>query len=148
MSLLMRKRGLDSIGLRRPTRRVALAIGALVVAAGLAAGAQGAYADSKPLVIARDTGDQLARSDPCLLRHLPDLSERDLRGPGFVGADNKTMTPKLADSWEAMPTRPSSPSISSRCNLFRRSPVEAKDVKWTFERLKNLKADASSSWTG
>ena len=29
MSLLRRKRGLDSIGLRRPTRRVALAIGAL-----------------------------------------------------------------------------------------------------------------------
>jgi len=99
MSLLMRKRGLDSIGLRRPTRRVALAIGALVVAAGLYAGPQGAYADSKPLVIARDMDlnsldPSRAYCDTCQI-YMNAVYETLLT----IAPDNHTLTPVLAQSW-------------------------------------------------
>ena len=144
MSLLMRKRGLDSIGLRRPTRRVALAIGALVVAAGLAVGPQGAYADSKPLVIARDMDlnsldPSRAYCDTCQI-YMNAVYETLLT----IAPDNHTLTPVLAQSWESNADQTQFTfHLDPKAVFSDGSPVEAKDVKWTFERLANMKASAS-----
>jgi peptide/nickel transport system substrate-binding protein len=144
MSLLMRKRGLDSIGLRRPTRRVALAIGAFIVAAGLAGGPQGAYADSKPLVIARDMDlnsldPSRAYCDTCQI-YLNAVYETLLT----IAADNHTLVPVLAQSWESNADQTQFTfHLDPKAVFSDGSPVEAKDVKWTFERLANMKASAS-----
>ena len=144
MSLLKRKRGLDSIGLRRPTRRVALAIGALIVAAGLAGGPQGAYADSKPLVIARDMDlnsldPSRAYCDTCQI-YLNAVYETLLT----IAPDNHTLTPVLAQSWDSNADQTQFTfHLDPKATFSDGSPVEAKDVKWTFERLANMKASAS-----
>jgi peptide/nickel transport system substrate-binding protein len=144
MSLLMRKRGLDSIGLRRPTRRVALAIGALIVAAGLAAGPQGAYADSKPLVIARDMDlnsldPSRAFCDTCQI-YMNAVYETLVT----IAPDNHTLAPVLAQSWESNADQTQYTfHLDPKAVFSDGSPVEAKDVKWTYERLANMKASAS-----
>jgi len=144
MSLLMRKRGLESIGLKRPTRRVALAVGALVVAAGLAGGPQSAYADSKPLVIARDMDlnsldPSRAYCDTCQI-YLNAVYETLLT----IAPDNHTLVPVLAQSWESNADQTQFTfHLDPKAVFSDGSPVEAKDVKWTFERLANMKASAS-----
>jgi peptide/nickel transport system substrate-binding protein len=144
MSLLKRKRGLDSIGLKRPTRRVALAIGALIVAAGLAGSPQGAYADSKPLVIARDMDlnsldPSRAYCDTCQI-YMNAVYETLLT----IAPDNHTLVPVLAQSWESNADQTQFTfHLDPKAVFSDGSPVEAKDVKWTFERLANMKASAS-----
>ncbi len=144
MLLLKRKRGLDSIGLKRPTRRVALAIGALILAAGLAGGPQGAYADSKPLVIARDMDlnsldPSRAYCDTCQI-YMNAVYETLLT----IAPDNHTLVPVLAQSWESNADQTQFTfHLDPKAVFSDGSPVEAKDVKWTFERLANMKASAS-----
>src|SRR5262249_52243066 len=88
MSLLMRKRGLASMG-------------ALVVAFGLAGLPQIASADSKPLVIARDMDlnsldPSRAYCDTCQI-YLNAVYDTLLT----IAPDNHTLKPVLAQSWES-----------------------------------------------
>ncbi|GAB5469309.1 MAG: ABC transporter substrate-binding protein [Rhodospirillales bacterium] len=60
-----------------------------------------------------------------------------------LNADNQVV-PLLAESWEVNPGQTEFIfKMNPKAVFSDGSPVEAKDVKWSFERLKNLKANAS-----
>ena len=57
-----------------------------------------------------------------------------------LGKDNATLTPRLATSWEANADQSQFTfHLDPDAKFSDGSPVEAKDVKWSFERLKNVK---------
>lgn len=57
-----------------------------------------------------------------------------------LGKDNSTLTPRLATKWEANADQSQFTfHLDPDAKFSDGSPVEAKDVKWTFERLKNVK---------
>ncbi len=61
-----------------------------------------------------------------------------------LAQDNKTIKPKLAKSWEVSPDgKTFTFHLDKRAVFSDGSPVEAKDVKWSLERLKNIKAGPS-----
>ncbi len=61
-----------------------------------------------------------------------------------LGKDNATLTPRLAASWEANADQSQFTfNLDPGAKFSDGSPVEAKDVKWTFERLKNIKGGAA-----
>jgi peptide/nickel transport system substrate-binding protein len=61
-----------------------------------------------------------------------------------LATDNKTIKPKLAESWEVSPDgKKFTFHLDKRAVFSDGSPVEAKDVKWSLERLKNLKTGPS-----
>jgi peptide/nickel transport system substrate-binding protein len=61
-----------------------------------------------------------------------------------VGKDNKTLEPRLAKSWDiADGQRQFTFHLDPKAVFSDGSPVEAKDVKWSLERLKNVKEGPS-----
>lgn len=61
-----------------------------------------------------------------------------------LGEDNKTLVPKLATTWENNDTFTEFTFKLNPDAVFSDgSPVEASDVVWTFERLRNLKGSPS-----
>lgn len=61
-----------------------------------------------------------------------------------LSADNKSIVPKLAKSWEINDSQTEFTFHLDTSAVFADgSPVEAKDVKWSWERLKNLKGNPS-----
>lgn len=60
-----------------------------------------------------------------------------------LGPDNETLVPNLADSWEVNDDFTEFTFNLADATFADGSPVEASDVIWTFNRLKNLKASPS-----
>jgi len=61
-----------------------------------------------------------------------------------LAPDNKTVVPKLAKSWDvSKDSKTFTFHLDERAVFSDGSPVEAKDVKWSLERLKNLKEGPS-----
>lgn len=61
-----------------------------------------------------------------------------------LAADNKTITPKLATSWEINDSQTEFTFHLNTAAVFADgSKVEASDVKWSWERLKNIKGNPS-----
>ena len=61
-----------------------------------------------------------------------------------LAPDNKTIKPKLSKCWEVSPdVKTFTFHLDKRAVFSDGSPVEAKDVKWSLERLKNLKTGPS-----
>lgn len=60
-----------------------------------------------------------------------------------LDADNKTLVPNLAASWEVNDDFTEFTFTLKDATFADGSPVEASDVVWTFERLKNLKGSPS-----
>lgn len=61
-----------------------------------------------------------------------------------LGKDNATLTPRLATKWESNDDQSQFTfHLDPEAKFSDGSPVEAKDVKWTFERLKNVKGGAA-----
>ncbi|MFO1058235.1 MAG: ABC transporter substrate-binding protein [Dongiaceae bacterium] len=144
--LPIRTRGREIAG----RRELGLAFGALLLAAGFAAGPQPARAaDAKPLVIARDM--DLNSLDPS--RAFCDTCQIYLNAVYntllTIGPDNRTLKPVLAQSWEANADQTKFTfHLDPKATFADGSPVEAKDVKWTLERLQNLKGSASYMMDG
>ncbi len=66
-----------------------------------------------------------------------------------LGKDNSTLTPRLATKWEANADQSQFTfHLDPAAKFSDGSPVEAKDVKWTFERLKNIKGGAAFMMDG
>jgi peptide/nickel transport system substrate-binding protein len=126
-------------------RRAAMLLGAAMVA-GLAGAAQ---AQEAPLVIARamDVNSlDPARTwcDTCQI-YVSNVYE-SLIG---LDADNKTLKPRLATSWEASDDQKQLTFHLDPAAVFSDgSPVEAKDVKWSWERLHNIKGGPSFMMDG
>jgi peptide/nickel transport system substrate-binding protein len=101
-------------------------------------------AQEQPLVIARHL--EINSLDPS--RAFCDTCQIYLsstyQGLVALGADNKSIEPLLAESWEVNAEQTVFTfKLAPNAVFSDGSPVEAKDVKWTYERLKNVKADAS-----
>lgn len=61
-----------------------------------------------------------------------------------LGADNKSIVPRLAAKWEANADQSQFTfHLDPAAKFADGSAVEAKDVKWSWERLKNLKGNPS-----
>src|SRR5262245_5253085 len=61
-----------------------------------------------------------------------------------LAADNKTLTPRLATKWESNADQTQFTFHLDPDAVFSDgSPVEAKDVKWSWERLHNMKGGPS-----
>lgn len=122
------------------TRRTAMAltISMLAMAATLAPAT--VQADDQPLVIARAM--DINSLDParswCDTCQIYDSNVYEtLIG---LGADNKSLAPRLATSWEANADQSQFTfHLDPKAVFSDGSPVEAKDVKWSWERLKNMK---------
>lgn len=66
-----------------------------------------------------------------------------------LGPDNKTLTPRLATRWEANADQSQFTfTLDPAAKFSDGSPVEAKDVKWSWERLKNVKGGPSFMMDG
>ncbi|WP_342640527.1 ABC transporter substrate-binding protein [Rhodoligotrophos ferricapiens] len=66
-----------------------------------------------------------------------------------LSPDNKSFIPELAKSWEFNDTLTEYTfHLDPNAKFSDGSPVEAKDVKWSWERLKNLKGSAALRMTG
>lgn len=66
-----------------------------------------------------------------------------------LGKDNATLTPRLATKWEANADQSQFTfHLDPDAKFSDGSPVEAKDVKWTFERLANVKGSAAFMMDG
>lgn len=66
-----------------------------------------------------------------------------------LGPDNKTLTPRLATKWEANADQSQFTfTLDPNAKFSDGSPVEAKDVKWSWERLKNLKGSPAFMMDG
>ncbi|MBY5406418.1 ABC transporter substrate-binding protein [Rhizobium leguminosarum] len=95
--------------------------------------------DQKPLIIARNLAvnslDPARTScDTCNI-YMYAVYETLVR----LGDDNKTITPALAEKWEANENNTQFTfHINPKAVFSDGSPVEAKDVKWSWERLGNL----------
>jgi len=128
-------------------RRTMLA--AATVLAGLGLAGPAAMADDKPLVIARafdfnSLDPARAWCDTCQI-YLTNVYET-LIG---LDADNKTLKPRLALSWEANADQTQFTFKLDPDAVFSDgSPVEAKDVKWSWERLHNVKGGPSFMMDG
>jgi peptide/nickel transport system substrate-binding protein len=66
-----------------------------------------------------------------------------------LGPDNKTLTPRLATKWESNADQTQFTFHLDPDAVFSDgSPVEAKDVKWSWERLHNIKGGPSFMMDG
>jgi peptide/nickel transport system substrate-binding protein len=66
-----------------------------------------------------------------------------------LAADNKTIEPLLAASWDVNDDQTKFTfHLDPAAKFADGSAVEAKDVKWSFERLKNLKGNAAFMMDG
>lgn len=113
----------------------------ILSAAAVAVGIQPAMAEEQPLIIARNLAVNSldpARTacDTCNI-FMSAVYETLVR----LGNDNKTIEPGLAEKWEANADSTIFTFQLNRKAVFADgSPVEAKDVKWSWERLANLQA--------
>lgn len=111
--------------------------GMALLCSGLAAYAQDA---DKPMVIARDMDlnsldPARAFCDTCQI-YLSSVYDRLVD----LGKDNKTIVPLLAEKWTISDDQAELTfHLDPRAKFSDGSPVEAKDVRWTFERVKNMK---------
>ena len=124
--------------------RTVLTFGAAVIAASAAWVERAPAQESDTLVIARDMDvDSLdpgrAWCDTCQI-YLSSVYET-LVG---LAPDNRTLVAGLAESWEVSDDQTQFTFHLQPDAVFADgSPVEAKDVKWSWERLRNLKSGAS-----
>ncbi len=131
----------------RPARRALIAIAAVATLAlsACAGGAAPAGDGARELVIARamdiTTMDpQRGYCDTCQVIYTALYERLVVIDP----SDAKTVLPGLAESWEANADNTSFTFHLDPDAVFSDgSAVEAKDVKWSFERLVNLQASAS-----
>jgi peptide/nickel transport system substrate-binding protein len=126
--------------LRKHAFAVSLACATMFVPAGMVQ----AQAQDKPLVIARDM--DLNSLDPA--RGFCDTCQIYFTSTYArlvnLDQDNKTIVPMLAASWEVNPDQTQFTfMLNPEAKFSDGSKVEAKDVKWSFERLKNIKGSAS-----
>lgn len=123
--------------------------GLLAAAAALALAAplllpSAARAQDDTIVIARDMDlnsldPSRAWCDTCQI-YLTAVYDQLLR----VGPDNKTLVPRLASSWEVSQDGLSYTFLlNPEARFSDGSPVEAADVRFSLERLKNIKAGAA-----
>ena len=96
-------------------------------------------ADAKTLVIARDmdiNSLDITRGwcDTCMIYNAAVYD-------GLLGLDAKNkLVPVIAESWEASADQTTFTfKLNPKAKFSDGSPVEAKDVKWSWERLKNIK---------
>jgi peptide/nickel transport system substrate-binding protein len=127
---------------RFSTPRVAvLSLALLSAVFGL--GVPGAQAQEKPLVIARDMDvnaldPHRAWCDTCQIYNAAVYEQLVT-----LDKDNKVQ-PLLAESWTSNPEQTEFTfKLNPAAKFSDGSPVEPKDVKWSFERLKNIKGNAS-----
>ena len=118
----------------------ATAIAAALFASVLAAPAAGFAQDAgKPVVIARDMDlnsldPSRAFCDTCQI-YLSSVYDRLVD----LSPDNKSIVPLLAKEWSAnADATVFTFKLDPNAKFSDGSPVEAKDVKWTLERLKNI----------
>jgi peptide/nickel transport system substrate-binding protein len=141
---------------RRALRAAALLLaGALVAACGsggsdAAEEPSGGGGPARNLVVARDmdlnsADPQRAYCDTCQI-YLTSIYQTLI---GIDVDDPNTQVPRLAKTWEgnADNTRFTF-RLDPAAKFSDGSPVEAKDVKWSWERLANLKGSASYLMTG
>ena len=101
--------------------------------------AGGAYAAEKPLIIARNLAlnsldPQRTSCDTCNM-FMYAVYETLVR----LGDDNKTIVPALAEKWEANADNTQFTfHLNPKAVFADGTPVEAKDVKWSWDRLANL----------
>jgi peptide/nickel transport system substrate-binding protein len=101
-------------------------------------------AQEQPLVIARhleinSLDPHRAFCDTCQI-----YLSSTYQGLVSLGADNKSIEPLLAEKWEVNGDQTVFTfHLAPNAVFSDGSPVESKDVKWSYERLKNLKADPS-----
>ncbi|RWB75895.1 MAG: ABC transporter substrate-binding protein [Mesorhizobium sp.] len=120
-----------------------VAILAAGVAAGLGATAS-AQGDEQPLIIARNLAvnslDPARTScDTCNI-YMAAVYDTVVR----LGQDNKTVEPGLAERWEVNgDSTVFTFHLNAKAVFADGSPVEAKDVKWSWERLTNLQGGMS-----
>ncbi len=133
----------------KPTRArqglIALAAAATLILSACAGGATTESSGPRELVIARamdlSTLDpQRGYCDTCQIIYTALYERLVVIDP----ADARTVLPGLAESWEANEDNTSFTfSLAEDAVFSDGSPVEAKDVKWSFERLVNLQGSAS-----
>jgi len=117
--------------------------GMLASAALIAALCGSAQAESRTLVIARDMDinsldPHRAWCDTCQI-----YNSSAYESLVTLDKDNK-IVPLLAKSWEINPEQTQiTLHLDPAAKFSDGSPVESKDVKWTFERLKNIKTSSS-----
>jgi peptide/nickel transport system substrate-binding protein len=103
------------------------------------------FDDETPLVIAR--GMDINSLDPS--RAYCDTCQIYLTAAyqtliGLDPDDNRTLVPRLATSWEpGADLSQYTFKLNSEARFADGSPVEAKDVKWSWERLGNVKGSAA-----
>jgi peptide/nickel transport system substrate-binding protein len=112
--------------------------------------ATGAVEDARPLVIARDmdiNSLDISRSycDTCQIFNTAVYETLITVDP----ADPNTLLPRLATEWEANDDNTQFTfTLDPAATFADGSPVEAADVKWTWERLANLAGPASYLMAG
>lgn len=121
----------------------------LVAALAVTATAAPALAQDRPLVIARDLSinsldPHVAFCDTCQI-----YLSATYQGLVKLAPDDRSIEPLLATSWEANENQTQFTFHLNPDAVFSDgSPVEAEDVKWTFERLKNRQGDPSFLMSG
>ncbi|WP_395019715.1 ABC transporter substrate-binding protein [Dongia sp.] len=126
----------------RASRRAAL-LSAAVTAAVIGTANFAAQAQDRPLVIARDMDinsldPSRAWCDTCQIYDSAVYEQLTT-----LDKDMKTV-PLLAESWASNKEMTEFTfKLNAAAKFSDGSPVEAKDVKWSFERLKNLKGNAA-----
>ncbi|GLS36684.1 ABC transporter substrate-binding protein [Mesorhizobium tianshanense] len=126
--------------LRTHALTLSLACATMLVPASLVT----AQAQDKPLVIARDM--DINSLDPS--RGFCDTCQIVFSSTYArlvnLDKDNKTIVPMLAESWEINADQTKFTfKLNPKAKFSDGSPVEPKDVKWSLERLKNVKGSAS-----
>jgi peptide/nickel transport system substrate-binding protein len=101
--------------------------------------ASAAHAQQKPLIIARNLAvnslDPARTSCDTCNMFMYAVYETLVR----LGDDNKTIVPALAEKWEANADNTQFTfHLNPKAVFSDASPVEAKDVKWSWDRLTNL----------
>lgn len=131
--------------------RFAALLAATAASLSFAAGLVGpaVAADDKPLVIARNM--DLNSLDPA--RAFCDTCQIYVSSAyeALIGmaADNKTLVPLLASSWDVSDDQTMFTfHLDPKAVFSDGSPVESKDVKWSWERLANMKGGPSFMMDG
>lgn len=127
----------------RSTRFRAALLAACGLGASALAASRSAAADEKPVVIVRDM--DFGSLDPA--RGYCDTCQIYFNAAydTLIGlSQDGKFTPKIATTWETSPDQTTYTfHLDPRAVFADGTPVEAKDVKWSFERLHNLKGDPS-----
>lgn len=121
----------------------------LVAALAVTTTAMPTSAQDKPLIIARDLAinsldPHVAFCDTCQI-YLSSVYQ----GLVKLAPDDRSIEPLIATKWSANDNQTEFTfNLNPEAVFSDGSPVEAKDVKWTFERLKNRGGDPSFMMSG